>query len=119
MLFARFGKTSLNWTPGTAVAIGLNSPRTSVGASGLGSNVSMCDAPPASQIRMQFRALVGVFDGEAPRLRSRNRSSIPRPRKPRTPALKIDLREGPAQTIGGDVRDMGNLSNATGKRSDQ
>ena len=56
MTFARLGKTSLIWRPGTEVAIGLNSPRTSAGASGLGSKVSMCDGPPASQIRMQFRA---------------------------------------------------------------
>ena len=38
------------------MSIGLNSPRTSAGASGLGSKVSMCDGPPASQMRMQFLA---------------------------------------------------------------
>ena len=45
MTLARFGKTSLICKPGTDVAIGLNSPRTSAGASGLGSNVSRCDGP--------------------------------------------------------------------------
>ena len=62
MTFARLGKTSLIWRPGTDVAIGLNSPRTSAGAAGLGSNVSMCEGPPASQIRMQFRALAAGRD---------------------------------------------------------
>jgi hypothetical protein len=37
---ASFGITSEKWTPGTAVGIGLNWPRISSGASGLGSNVS-------------------------------------------------------------------------------
>ncbi len=62
--WARFGSTSLISRPGTDVAIGLNSPRTSAGAFGLGSNVSRCDGPPASQIRMQFFAL--TFAGVRP-----------------------------------------------------
>ena len=57
---ARLGKTSLIFNPGTEVAIGLNSPRTSTAASGLGSKVSMCDGPPASQIKMQFLTLAGI-----------------------------------------------------------
>ena len=36
MTLARFGKTSLIFRPGTAVSIGLNSPRTSAGGVGLG-----------------------------------------------------------------------------------
>ncbi len=53
-----------------AVSIGLNSPLMSRGASGLGSKVSMCEAPPASQIRMQCLTLVGFLPpwpaGEGP-----------------------------------------------------
>ncbi len=49
---ANFGKCSLMRMPGTDVSIGLNSPRTSAGASGLGSNVSMWLGPPAIQSRM-------------------------------------------------------------------
>jgi hypothetical protein len=40
------GKCSLICTPGTLVAIGLNSPLNSAGASGFRSYMSMCDGPP-------------------------------------------------------------------------
>ena len=43
---ACMGKCSQIWTPGTLVAIGLNSPRNSIGASGLRSYMSMWDGPP-------------------------------------------------------------------------
>ncbi len=46
------GRCSQRRTPGAEVAIGLNSPRYSTGASGFMSQVSMCDAPPLSQMRM-------------------------------------------------------------------
>ena len=39
-------------TPGALVAMGLNSPRTSLGASGFRSNVSMCEGPPGSSIKI-------------------------------------------------------------------
>ena len=38
--------------PGAEVEIGWNVPRYSTGASGFMSHVSMCDAPPLSQMRM-------------------------------------------------------------------
>lgn len=40
------GRSSLNCTPGTLVAIGRNGPRISIGAAGLGSKVSCCGGPP-------------------------------------------------------------------------
>src|SRR5688572_17965132 len=43
---ASLGNSSETWMPATLVAIGLNSPRISAGASGLGSNVSCCGGPP-------------------------------------------------------------------------
>ena len=42
------GSSSQKRIPGTLVAIDLNSPRISAGASGLGSNVSCCGGPPWS-----------------------------------------------------------------------
>ena len=40
------GKCSQICTPGTLVAMGLNSPRNSLGASGFRSYMSRCDGPP-------------------------------------------------------------------------
>ena len=49
--------------PGADVSTGLKVPRYSAGASGFMSQVSMCDAPPLSQMRMAdfatFRLPVG------------------------------------------------------------
>ena len=47
------------WMPGTLVAIGLNSPRTSAGASGFRSHMSCVAAPPSRYSRMTFFALPG------------------------------------------------------------
>ena len=46
MRVAVSGSSSEKRTPGTAVAIVLNSPRMSSGASGLGSKVSSWEGPP-------------------------------------------------------------------------
>ncbi len=54
------GNSSLKRMPGTFVLIGLNGPRISAGASGLGSNVSCCGGPPWSHRKMQFFALPNV-----------------------------------------------------------
>src|SRR5437588_476943 len=43
--------------PGTVVAAGLNSPRTSGGASGFRSQTSRCDGPPSLKIHRQGYAL--------------------------------------------------------------
>src|SRR5579883_840413 len=51
-IFACRGRCSLICTPGTLVLIGLNSPRTSTGAFGLRSYMSMWLGPPASHTRM-------------------------------------------------------------------
>src|SRR5688572_7806059 len=53
---ASLGKCSLIEMPGTEVAIGLNSPRISAGASGLGSQVSSCEGPPHIKIKMHCLA---------------------------------------------------------------
>ena len=46
IIFARRGKSSQIWMPGTFVSMGRNSPRISAGAFGFGSQRSMCDGPP-------------------------------------------------------------------------
>src|SRR5438105_1410439 len=50
--FARFGSSSEISIPGTLVLIGLNSPRTSAGASGFMSQRSMWLGAPQLKIRM-------------------------------------------------------------------
>ena len=58
--------------PGTLVLIGLNGPRISAGASGLGSNVSCCGGPPDRNsiitclARPNIRAFTGCSTAEAP-----------------------------------------------------
>ena len=54
------GRCSLIRTPGAEVCTDLNSPRTSAGALGLRSHMSMCEEPPLSQMRMVERAWVGA-----------------------------------------------------------
>ena len=49
---ASCGKTSQIWMPGTLVAIGLNSPRISAGASVLMSHMSWCGGPPPRKMLM-------------------------------------------------------------------
>ena len=72
--------------PGTFVAIGLNSPRISAGASGLGSNVSCCGGPPWSQRKMTFLALPKLrSSGSRSRRRRRRRPSPARARGARAP----------------------------------
>ncbi len=97
MTLARLGRTSLICKPGTALAIGWNSPRTSAGAVGLGSNVSRCDGPPDSQISTQFFTFTERADpGTAPApARSRNHSSSPSPRNPSDPSRNTSRRLGP------------------------
>ncbi len=52
IIFASRGNTSQMSMPGTAVLIGLNSPRTSAGASGLRSHRSWCGGPPPRKTLM-------------------------------------------------------------------
>src|SRR5438046_737828 len=55
-MLARRGKRSLIRVPATLVAIARNGPRTSAGASGLGSHISSWLGPPTSISRMQLWA---------------------------------------------------------------
>src|SRR2546423_8079721 len=64
MLAAIRGKTSQIWTPATLVAIGLNSPRISEGASVLMSHMSWCGGPPPR--KMLMTALWLVWPGRDP-----------------------------------------------------
>src|SRR5579864_2910507 len=50
--WASIGMVSLNWMPDTLVLMGLNSPRTLDGASGLGSQMSMWLGPPWRKTRI-------------------------------------------------------------------
>ena len=50
------GRCSQTWMPGTAVSIGLNSPRIPSGASGFMSKESCCPRPPLSRITITDRA---------------------------------------------------------------
>ena len=60
-LRASSGRCSQTRMPGSAVGMVLNSPRMPSGASGFGSNVSMCDGPPKRSSRMT--ALAGARCG--------------------------------------------------------
>src|SRR5581483_5269027 len=72
--------------PGADVSIGLNSPRYSAGAFGLRSQVSMCDAPPLSQIRMVDLACLRAL--AAGLLAAGARRGKCRPQKPTPPATR-------------------------------
>ena len=73
------GKMLADLDPGTAVSIGLNSPRISSGASGFMSNESCCPSPPLSRITITDRARPGAgrSAAAAPRAASRPGSPIP------------------------------------------
>ncbi len=76
--------------PGADVSIGLNVPRYSAGASGFMSQVSMCDAPPLSQMRIAdlatLRRGVSVGAANARAARSNPKALIP-------PAIRKSRRE--------------------------
>ena len=84
--------TSVNRTPGSAVAIVSNSPRISAGASGLGSNVSWCEAPPERNRMMQFLALPKLpDDSDALEGRSKGAADSGRPaRAPQSAEARAD-----------------------------
>src|SRR5262249_50810870 len=76
--------------PGKLVEIGLNSPRTSAGAFGLRSYMSMCDGPPASQTRITDFVLV-LNDCPA-RARAANNPGSVSPPRPKAPILRNERR---------------------------
>src|SRR5262245_51930090 len=103
--FAVFGKSSQISIPRTFVRIGWNGPRTSLGASGLRSNVSRWLGPPSSQSRMHDFALPGDLPGAAPRRRDQSASDSPR--ADNAPTRSMSRRVTPSQRLG----------NGTGMRS--
>ena len=64
-IFASSGQASVNCTPGRLVEMVESVPRISSGASGLGSNESMCVTPPPIHKKMTDRALPFVASGPA------------------------------------------------------
>jgi hypothetical protein len=90
--FAVFGRISASCVPATLVAVGLNGPRTSAGALGFGSNVSICDGAPTSIRKMQFTSpslppLSAAFADRKP-------GSV-RPSGASAPACRKSRRDGP------------------------
>jgi hypothetical protein len=92
------GIISQIWIPETFVEIGLNSPRISAGASGLGSKVSKCVGPPSIQIKMQLDGrLLGAeseFDeslADAIRVKRKRSKKLP-PSNPPMPSCKHERR---------------------------
>jgi len=88
--------------PGTVVAIGPNSPRTSAGASGLGSHVECWGGPPIRNSTMHDRARPkDEAPGSAPAAvapgRSRSVKLNPAPRQPKPPIRTTSRRFQPSQ----------------------
>ena len=86
---------------GTLVAIGLNSPRYSAGASGFRSHVSMWLGPPPFQIRMTEVSFAARREPPG-RPAARSTSASVRPARPSKPALRKLRRLTPSQC---DMRD--------------
>ena len=78
-------------TPGTLVAMDPKGPRTSLGASGFGSQVSSWLGPPDSQMRIT--ALRSAATAAAPCIRQRSRSGSDRPANPARPVCRNHRRE--------------------------
>src|SRR5579862_6541154 len=97
MIFAVRGSNSEIWMPGTDVEIDLKLPRTSLGASGLGSNVSSWLAPPFWNNTIQETSLRLVSFAS-----SRGRSI---PANARPPILR-KLRRLALEPIGPDESNM-------------
>ncbi len=88
--------------PGTVVAIGPNSPRTSAGASSLGSHVECWGGPPIRNRTMHDRARPkDEAPGSAPAAvapgRSRSAKPNPAPRQPKPPIRTTSRRFQPSQ----------------------
>src|SRR5206468_5668005 len=91
------GRCSPIWMPGTLVAIGLNSPRTSTGALGLRSYMSMWLGPPASHSRMTDRRGVPFSRAWA---RRHSRPGSVSPPSARLPTFRKVRRLTPSQVRG-------------------
>ncbi len=87
---AVFGRCSHRRKPGTLVAMSLNGPRTSLGASGFGSKVSRWLGPPSSQMRMHDLARGPA--GEAVLACKRSKSATLKPKEVSTPRCRKSRR---------------------------
>src|SRR6516162_6941479 len=94
---ATFGKISAILIPEAFVAIGLNGPRTSSGALGFGSKVSMWLGPPTRKSMMQFTSASGRF---AP-CSARSNDGRVRPSGMSAPAWRKSRRVTPSQNRAG------------------
>src|SRR5262245_15121320 len=87
--------------PGTLLAMGLNSPRTSAGASGLGSQASCCVGQPGEDRTLHALALPDAppFDSEAAATvgRASSRAGSDSPNVPSPPTRSHSLRVKPSQ----------------------
>src|SRR5580692_6602499 len=96
------GMVSLTWMPETFVLIGLKSPRTFDGASGLGSQISMWLGPPCRKSMMTDlaapKALVvdSTLDGAAEACQERNSGRFS-PSNPAPPTRSSSRRDQPSQ----------------------
>src|SRR5215510_6534363 len=94
---------SLTKVPGMTVLIGLNSPRTFAGASGLGSQISMCDGPPWRKIITTFladsqpRAPAYLLAAAAAFARQKKKCGRLRLIRPMDPIRRSSRRVGPSQ----------------------
>ncbi len=89
---ARRGKCSQISMPGTLVLMGLNSPRTSAGASGFRSYMSWCGGPPGRKIMITERAERRPLAASARRM-----SLIDNPPKASPPIFRNPRRETRSQ----------------------
>src|SRR6266852_8585737 len=92
MCLAKRGRCSLSWIPGTEVAIGLNSPRTSLGAAGFMSHISRWLGPPFKKTRIQESAL-GACPVPAEREFARSKPGRLKPKRPLPPTCSMWRRE--------------------------
>src|SRR5262245_16008998 len=88
MIRALIGSKSQIWMPGTLVGIVPNSPRYSIGASGLGSQVSCWLGPPRIQRMMTEFSREADLPCVAAFASQRNRSESDSPATPRKPAFR-------------------------------
>src|SRR5579885_497890 len=101
------GKISLTWIPATLVWIGRKGPRTSAGALGFGSQVSICEGPPTRNNMIQLTSLSGA----APAAFRAARAGRVSPRPATAPAWRKSRRVRPSQKEterGASSRNIGN-----------
>lgn len=93
---ASMGRRELIGVPGTLVAIGGNSPRTSAGASGFRSNVSIWGGPPMKRRMHALARPAPRATGVDACVRARNSARKASPFGPRAPSYRNSRRELPS-----------------------